>query len=215
MSVMFYVAGSPTGAYAAAPRAPVLEYKAGGKVEILGGRKRDELTVRAEETFAPRADAVEVSDPWSQVKDGTPIVVADQQPFAEVGSCTAQNDHCLRPWAWMVDNNGGFAYVGKFDGKTFHALGAIDAPKRIDGIVAAYRTVPATRANLKVGVQVFFGGGTEKSAHTQRWDMGKVKNLRDDGKVDVETSSQNLTLPADMLRVPVLVWWPGEKVEKL
>jgi hypothetical protein len=209
-----YMVGSTDPYRLSSTRVAVLSWREGGKVEIVGGRKRDELRVRADELFLPRT-IVSTSDPWSQVKDGNPIVVADQQPFAEVGTCTPANDHCLRPWAWLVDNDSGHAFVGKFDGKTFQAMSAIDEPKRIDGIVAAYRTVPATAANLKVGVQVFFGGGTEKAAHTLRWNIGKVKRVRDDGKVDVETTSQNLTLPVDLLRVPVLVWWPGEPVEKL
>jgi hypothetical protein len=210
-----YMVGSNNPYRLSSTRVAVLSWREGGKVEIVGGRKRNELAVRTDELFLPKT-IIAQSDPWSQVKDGNPIVVADTQPFAEVdGMCKPENDHCLRPWAWLVDNNSGFAFVGKYDGKTFQALRAIDEPKRIDGIVAAYRTVPATRANLKVGVQVFLVNGSEQSQHTTRWDIGKVIKVRGDDQVDVAMSSRDVTLPMNILRVPVLVWFPGEKVEKL
>ncbi|HUQ07142.1 MAG TPA: hypothetical protein VM261_31845 [Kofleriaceae bacterium] len=211
-----YLVGYPNPAWLSSTRVAVLRYKRGGKVEILGGRKREELAVRADEVFAPLPETSTASDPWSQVKHGQPIVVADTQPFATEegeGVCKAQNDHCLRPWAWMVDNNSGYAFVGKFDGKTFLGLEAIDQLTPIDGIVAAYRTVPATPKNLKVGTQVFWGGGSERNAHTLRWDTGKVLKIRGDGKVDVERTSRNETLLIEELRVPVVVWYPGEKAE--
>jgi hypothetical protein len=211
-----YLVGSPNPAWLSTTRVAVLRYKRGGKVEILGGRKRNELAVRADEVFAPLAETSTASDPWSQVKNGQPIVVADTQPFADVGGqgvCKPLNDHCLRPWAWMVDNNSGYAYTGKFDGKTFRGLDAIDQLTPIDGIVAAYRTVPATAKNLKVGAQVFWGGGSEAAAHTQRWDTGKVTRIRDDGKVDIARTSSNDTRAIEQLRVPVVVWYPGDKAE--
>lgn len=211
-----YMVGSPNPYLLASTRVAVLAWREGGKVEILGGRKRGELAVKREELFLPKSVVIN-SDPWSQVKDGQPIVSGDRQPFANLGpKCTAANDHCLRPWAWLVDNRSGFAFVARWDGKAFSGVAAIDKPDRIDGIVAAYRTVPATRANVKVGAKVFLASAdNEQAAHTQQWNMGKVTKIRDDGKLDVSLSSSNSTWPMELARVPVVVWYPGERAEAL
>lgn len=209
-----YLVGSPDPYWISSARVAVLSFSPGRNIEILGGRKRDELAVGKDELFRPLGDVVATSDPWSQVKNGQPIVVEDHRAFANVkGGCTPSRDHCLRPWAWTVDLGTGFAYTGRFDGKTFQGLQAVDEYERLDGIVAAYRTVPATRANLKVGARVFWGGGSEKAAHTIRWNTGKVTTIRDDGKVDVQRVSGTDAVPLDDLRIPVLVWYPGDSVE--
>ncbi|KAB2911066.1 MAG: hypothetical protein F9K40_01395 [Kofleriaceae bacterium] len=209
-----YMIGSPNPYLLSSARVAVLSWRAEGKVQILGGRKRGELAVRADELFLPKT-VIASSDPWAQVKDGQPIVATDAQPFATVSiACTSTNDHCLRPWAWLVDNRSGHAFTARWDGKTFKGIEAIDDLERIDGIVAAYRTVPATRANVKVGAMVFLGAAeSEAAAHRLRWDIGKVTKIRDDGKLDVALTTSNSTWPIDLVRVPVVVWYPGEKAE--
>jgi hypothetical protein len=218
-----YLAGSREPGWLSTARVAVLEYRADGKVTILGGRGRDELAVRKDEVFAPLANAPVVLDPWSEVgADGQPKARADDAPLEEAGTCTAANNHCLRSWAWFVDRgNADRVSVARYDGK--HLLGyramLREAAKaeRIDGPVAAYRTVPATKELLRPGMLVFGQSmmGGEEGAHGD-WDVAKVVKVEDDRDVRVEDSfGRTPTWNIGMTRIAVVVWYPGDKAEKM
>lgn len=218
-----YLVGSRDPGWLSATRVAVLEYREGGKVQIVGGRKRDELAVRKDEVFAPPADAPINLDPWSEVAaNGFPKAQSDDQPLERDGTCTAATNHCLRSWAWLVDNGSGDrVWAARYDGTSFLSYEAVhNAPAKVSpltGVVAAYRTVPAKKETLEKGMIVFnipmIGG--EESAHS-RWEMAKVVRVEDDRDVRVEDSyGRVVPWTIASTRVAVVVWYPGEKAEKV
>ncbi len=213
-----FMVGSSNPFWLSVTRVAVLSYREGGKVEILAGRKRTELAVRPDELFLPLADVASASAPWSQVgTDGQPLVVEDRRPFetAKV-TCGPANDHCLRPWVWLVDLGGGNLWPAKFDGKAFRSTKAIDQLEELDGVRGAYRSTPAGKDTLKVGATVYvFGGSDERSVHTSPWSIVTVTKIRPDGTFEGDHRSGSSLWKIDHARVPVVFWYPGERAEKV
>ncbi len=212
----FYMVGEAQPFWLSAARVAVLSYRVGGKVDILDGRKRAELAVRPDELFLPLEATAAVNDPWSQVgKDGQPLEVTDDRAFeTTVADCSAKHDHCLRPWAWLVDITDGVSAARFVGGEFVDGAGTPLKSHRL-----AYRTAPATRATLKVGAKVFvYGHGgqslsTEVDAHGDDWSLVTVKDIRTDGTFTVKEESW--TPKIEEARVPVLFWFPGDKAEKV
>lgn len=214
-----YMVGSPDPFWLSATRVAVLSYRPGGKVEIVGKLRRDELAARPGELFEPLADVVTVSDPWAQVgKDKQPLAADDRRAFetAQV-DCVASNDHCLRPWVWLADVGGGKLRPARFDGKAFLGLDAIDRTYPLPDLRVAYRTAPATRERLEVGATVFVhdlgGRPSEQAAHTTRWRAVKVTEIGGDGMFRGTDASGGGKWKVEHARVPVVMWVPGEKAE--
>jgi hypothetical protein len=218
-----YLVGSRDPGWLSTTRVAVLEYRDGGKVTIAGGLKRDELAVRASDTFAPLADAPIVVDPWAEIgANGEGKAETDDAPLERSGTCTTKTNHCLRSWAWFVDIGGADKVsVARFDGKQFLGYQAVfNASAKtvpLQGVRNAYRTMPATKATLRAGMLVFNRAtiGSEEDAHSD-WEVAKVVKVEDDDNVRVEDSyGRTPRWSIGTTRIPVLVWLPGDKAEKL
>jgi hypothetical protein len=200
----------------ASTRVAVLSWSPGGKLSILGGHDRKQIVVAANDVIAPKADTGSIADPWSAVgADKQPMVVIDRDPILAIAdrSCDAAHDHCLRPWVWFVASKGD-AVPGRWTGQRFVPADSVDG--RIERAGMAYRTVPATSANLhKSAVVVVYstdsaGPSAEDDALGPHWQLGKVAEVRADAglvKLDGDDDYRNLAL----VRVAVLQWFPGEQ----
>lgn len=102
-------------------------------------------------------------DPWIGVSGDRPVTFDDHVEFgkrwevrARTIACTAMRDHCLPPIAWLWVHEGDrspvkdahvIAFTPEGPSSPHYAKAHINS----DGFTA-YRTVPATRANLVAGV---------------------------------------------------------------
>ena len=202
-----------------AARVPVLAWKEGGKVEIIGKRSRDQLAVAADEVVQPANDVARVADPWSQVgKDGAPIEPKDTVRLERKESvrCDAAHDHCLRPWAWFTEDGPKVRPV-MFKNGTMNQVFDIDRLGAVNGKAMSYRTVPATGDNLKQGALAFFTQSDiqhESDAFSTEWLGGTVVEVQPEaGVFKVEGDSRYWKIRH--ARVAVIAWFPGEKAEKL
>ncbi len=213
-----YIKGHTEPGLLSSTRVAVLSFRQGGAIEILGGRSRDGLRPSKDEVFLPVARAAVTIDPWSQVgPDGQPLASDDTRPYeTSYVDCTAAVDHCLRPWVWLVEY-GVEVHPAKFIDGDFSMISSLDHPVSLSRHRGAYRTVPATRSNVKVGSVVYAprggdGFGTEAEAHGE-WERVTIKELRADGTYlsDARDAPRALTYA----RIPVVYWSPGDKAEKV
>jgi len=189
-------------------RVAVLSYARGGKVQA----------VPVPEGAAPAVTAgagggrAAAGDAWSQVgSDGQPREVTDARVLdTATMTCGPAENHCLRGWVWLVVD-GRYAYPARFHDGAFHAVQGDDTfePGR-----AAYRTLPATAANLKPGAMVVSHSelSDEKGAHT-RWEVGVVESVAADrGRVVLKDGGEE---PIAQVRVLVVMWFPGDRAEAM
>lgn len=201
--------GHPSSYDLLGARVAVLSYRPGGKVEPVGTLDRAAATVRQGELILPGTATAATSDPWSQVDgQGQPRAVDDAVGFDRASrDCGPGRDHCLRPWVWMVDTGNGYGYPARFHDGGFHTATddtTLARPR------AAYRTLPATAASLPSGGTMFFREaiGDEGTAHL-RWSAGEVARVDGGRAVVVLTDGREVPLAA--VRVPVVVWFPGDR----
>jgi hypothetical protein len=130
---------------------------------------------------APPSDAP--VDPWRAVDRGRPRVLPHTTaPFVDDGEadergvharCTAAHDHCLRDCSWLVTSElppYTTTYVGEYDASE-DGFG----PYGNDGPYQALRTLPVTRRNLDVGMEVVV---TAEPPHAdQTWTLGEVEAI--------------------------------------
>lgn len=213
---------SPTENGAAAPAAPVAS--AGGPVET-----REGIVTTAFRHLPPYPSAPQ--DPWLGVAGDGPRRRSAEDSQASVRgndfACTSLHDHCFTSDTWLIENaesvkrskyRSAHAYLFGPDGPSLplnangHGLPSDD--------YTAYRTVPATRTNLKAGALVMaltfpetqLGRGTEVFQVT--WNTGVVDRVDWDlGFVFFVGQDRNYWITAT--RVAVLAWRPGGKVEIL
>lgn len=162
-------------------------------------------------------------DPWLAVRGDQPAQRPRDRwtPRSTKGDCSAAHDHCLEADTWFVVWN---ENVGRRDRTAYGTLTVFgpSGPLASNGAgpYVAYRTVPATRANMVVGATVLglprptAVPESQSDAASARWSFGVVT------EVDTDTGVYKLQGHADTLmlsgaRVAVLEWVPGGKVEIL
>lgn len=137
------------------------------------------------------------ADPWRAIADGKPIGVTHEGGSHSLpdptGTCDAAHDHCMRDCTWLVTepvSEGEHQAARAFhfmaaDGKFEDAGDSYAQPGYV-----AYRSVPATKANLAVGELVFAiappardargigaANGLDYSATSAIWDVGTVESI--------------------------------------
>jgi hypothetical protein len=212
-----YLIGREDPFWIAWSRVAVLSWKPGGKVEILRGKKRNELAVAAADVILPAKAAASVNDPWSEVgPDKQPKAVTDDAPIENTTSvkCDAAHDHCLRPWVWMVESEG-WGVPGRFSGGKFRY--ATDPKEAIRQAGLAYRTVPATIATVHAGGTVFVAPESmypqhEREAMSDHWILAKVGEVAAEASL-IKLEGKDAYVSLSRVRVPVVQWFPGEEAE--
>jgi hypothetical protein len=171
----------------------------------------------------------EPADPWIGVANHQPIrwstEAADHWKVrANEHACTAAADHCLPAHGWFCENDEHRRRGGQRVA-SLHVFGPrgpthpVNANNPFRGEpYTAYRTVPATRANLVPGaLAIVFPRPHAHPTHglhaiEQRWDLGTVE------RVDLDLGVVKLAGHADThlvsnARVAVLSWQPGGTVK--
>ena len=197
-----------------ATRVGAIRLGADGRIDrlVTGG----DLAGGAPPIAAPRGGA---ADPWAAIDSaGQPRAQPDRAPLEAVPSvpCDAAHDHCLRPWAWFT-LDGNRPMVVRRVGDAFKLVNAIDDYTDLTAKDYAYRTVPATAANLAPGGLVFFRHHPpphEGDAHREPWESGTVATVNPAaGTFTVRGDSRSYALAA--ARVAVVRWFPGERAEAM
>ena len=165
---------------------------------------------------SPRGGA---SDPWAAVDSaGQPREQPDRAPLEAVPSvpCDAAHDHCLRPWAWFT-LDGSRPIVVRRVGNAFMIVNGITDYTALASVGYAYRTVPATAAQLAPGALVFFRHHApphESDAHREPWESGTVATVNAAaGTFTIRGDARSIGLAS--ARVAVLRWFPGERAEAM
>ena len=160
-------------------------------------------------------------DPWLGVRGDQPLVRARDRwdTRGTAGDCSGAHDHCLEADTWFIvwtEN------VGKRD-RLAHGKVGIFGPSGHTvsdgaGPYTAYKTVPATRANMVPGALVFGFPRPDpvpeglNDAVRLPWAFGVLKSADPDvGVYNLEGYEDSLMLSG--ARVAVLQWKPGGKVE--
>jgi tetratricopeptide (TPR) repeat protein len=199
-----------------ATRVIVISWKKGGKLEIVGKRKREELAVGVNDVILPTSDAGTVADPWSVVgKDGMPISTNDTNKLESSSAvpCDSAHDHCLRPWVWFTADGLEHVPVMFKDGKLHYVLD-VDDLRAVERSQIAYRTVPATVDNLKEGSLVYFRYdriSSETDAFGE-WMSGKVTEIQPEAGIFLVEGDKRY-YKIENARIAVVQWFPGEKAE--
>ena len=171
------------------------------------------------------------ADPWIAVQGDQPTrwpeEAADHWKVrSDQHDCNAKADHCLQKDAWFfvrdrdveryMPATAGWA-VFDHEGKAAHAWngrGVTPGPSEF----TAFRTVPATKSNIKVGTAVIAlprdAGklGSEVDSHNATWYYGFVEEVDHDGGFFTIKNKQD-SFKLWGARVIVLQWKPGGKVE--
>lgn len=210
-----------------------------------GGGKSTTATAATTRTPATTGCAVErrddpwpaldaPADPWRAVADGKPIAVSHEATYHSppdgTAACDAAHDHCLRDCTWLITepvsegtHRSARAFHFRADG-TFEDSGDSHAQP---GYVA-YRSVPATKANLAVGELVLAiaapardaGGygsmnGIDYSVQSAVWDVGTVDSI-DFAAGTLRLVDRDEPYFLSAVRVPVLKYADGAaKVEAI
>lgn len=206
--------GHPDPYWLSATRIGALRLGTDGRIErlVTGG----DLTARTPPPPPPRGGA---SDPWAAIDSaGQPRAQTDTSPLEVTRSvpCDAAHDHCLRPWAWFT-LDGNRPMVVRRVGAAFKLVNAIDDYTDLTAKDYAYRTVPATAANLPPGALVFFRHHApphEADAHREPWESGTVATVNPAaGTFTIRGDTRSLAIAS--ARVAVVRWFPGERAEAM
>ncbi|HUQ02903.1 MAG TPA: hypothetical protein VM261_10430 [Kofleriaceae bacterium] len=176
------------------------------------------------------------ADPWLAVVDGQPARVSlPSDSYGQLKEnlsavCDAAVDHCLRDCTWLVTTPGekhreATPFHVNPDGDFVEEDWRFRARTNPEGFVA-YRTVPVTRENLKVGaLAMAFSDpvydGRDMSTHVTgfvrnlyAWDVGTVASIDwDSGVLWLDGHRDGFFLAA--ARVPVLRYTRGGTVEAM
>lgn len=168
-------------------------------------------------------------DPWAAVDGDQPRRYSEEDSQQSVRdndfACTALHDHCFAPNVWLIENDQDVARHRSHTAAAyvFGPSGpALPVNANGGGLPSepytAYRTVPATKKNLKPGARVMAltFPRTELSRGTDvfkvAWNTGIVDRVDWDlGFVFLVGEDRNYWITAT--RVAVLSWKPGGKVE--
>jgi hypothetical protein len=168
------------------------------------------------------------ADPWAAVDGDQPRRWSAEDADHWVvrgneGDCSAAHDHCLVKDAWFVVRDRDLER--ELTSATVHVFGpeepavAVNArSNRVGDPYTAFRTVPATRANMVVGATVVGlsretpGLGSGQHAVEVYWNYGTVEDVDFDvGVYKLKGARDTAWLTG--ARVVVLSWHPGGKVK--
>jgi hypothetical protein len=169
------------------------------------------------------------ADPWAAVSGDQPKrwSADDADHWVVRGNeadCSAAHDHCLVGDAWFIVRDRDLER-GELTQATVHVFGPEEPAtavntnsNRVGDPYTAFRTVPATKANLAPGaIVVGLGRDTAKLASGQHavnayWNYGVVEEVDFDvGVYKLKGARDTARLTG--ARVVVLSWHPGEKVK--
>jgi len=193
-----------------------------------GGGKHDFYKDAAQYPTAP-------ADPWAGVNGDQPRRRSAEQieHWKLRGKpetvCSAKIDHCIPADAWfIVKDSDAKRYMPTTAGWTVfdhegHVANAWNGRSPISlnkdlKEITAYRTVPATKANIKSGAQVMVMSrdngipNSEESSYGSYWNYGIVDEVDVDGGF-FTLKNKDDTFKLFAARVVVLSWKPGGKVE--
>jgi hypothetical protein len=173
------------------------------------------------------------ADPWIAVQGDQPKRwPAEAAEHWKVRSddhdCSAKADHCLQKDAWFIVKDrdverympttaGWAVFNDKFE--IVNAWNGRGVSAHIDEKITAFRTVPATKTNIKPGTAVIALGrdvgklGSEAHSYNSTWYYGFVEEVDTDGGFfTIKNKDDSFKLWG--ARVIVLSWKrPGGKVE--
>ncbi|MBL9019284.1 MAG: hypothetical protein JNL83_34165 [Myxococcales bacterium] len=175
------------------------------------------------------------ADPWAAVNGDQPRRrSAEQVEHWKLRGkpetvCSAKIDHCIPADAWfIVKDSDAKRYMPTSAGWTVfdhegHLATAWNgrspiSTNRDNKEITAYRTVPATRANIKPGSQVMVMSrdtgipNSEETSYGAFWNYGIVDEVDVDGGF-FTLKNKDDTFKLFAARVVVLSWKPGGKVE--
>lgn len=175
------------------------------------------------------------ADPWAGVNGDQPRrrAAAQVEHWKLRGKpetvCSAKIDHCVAPDAWfIVKDSDAKRYMPTTAGWTvFDQEGNLAnawngrspiSTNKDNKEITAYRTVPATRTNIKAGSQVMVMSrdsgipNSEESSYGAYWNYGIVDEVDVDGGF-FTLKNKDDTFKLFAARVVVLSWKPGGKVE--
>ncbi|MBA3465244.1 MAG: hypothetical protein H0T46_35260 [Deltaproteobacteria bacterium] len=171
------------------------------------------------------------ADPWLAVQGDQPKrwpedAASHWKVRSEAHDCSAKADHCLQKDAWFfvrdsdveryMPTTAGWS-VFDHEGKSAQAWNGRGVRPGPTGFTA-FRTVPATKANIKVGTAVIAlprdAGklGSENDSYNASWTYGFVEEVDlDGGFFTIKNKQDSFKLWG--ARVIVLQYKPGGKVE--
>ena len=173
--------------------------------------------------IVPASDAP--VDPWLAVEGGKPRVVrheaapsvwtANEDEWR--ATCTAAHDHCLADCEWLVSQRWGdsirTASPGTRTDEGFDGPSGSVQDESTD--YEAFRSVPATRRNLEVGMVVLVSPVSSTWA-SYDWKLGEVESIDWDAETLTLTDhriNRGEPFPLAGARVAVLRYAPGGQVE--
>lgn len=169
------------------------------------------------------------ADPWLAVVDGRPARTTlprdrrGHRPPTGRAACDAAHDHCLRDCTWIVtqsrgggqDHRASAFHVGPDGGFVAAPDGTSVNPQ--PGFVA-YRSVPATRANLRVGALAIAVPAPARDAGPTPldaiWHVGTVASI-DWSAGTLRLEGQREPYFVSAARIAVLRYQDGGRVEAL
>ena len=172
------------------------------------------------------------ADPWRGVVGDKPRLWSEDRAHhwvirGDETECSAAHDHCIDPDAWFVVKNAdveshlpavvGWEVFGA-DGKPATATNAKHYDVGADTEWRAFRTVPATKANLVRGAGIVtLDHGAAKptsgvASHDAAWVYGLLEEV-DAGSGTLTIANQEGSYPLWAARVVVLTWEPIGKVQ--
>jgi hypothetical protein len=171
------------------------------------------------------------ADPWAGVAGDQPLRWSEDDARywiirANEGDCTAAHDHCLIRDAWFTEADMArdrtvyrYAYPRVFgpDAPTNPKNASVGGSFSEDQGYTAYRSVPATRANLQPGALVLVLEDKKlpydgRQAVEASWIIGPLDRVdHDNHKLYIVGRDKPEWLSA--ARVVVITWRPGEKIQ--
>lgn len=172
------------------------------------------------------------ADPWRGVVGDLPRRWSEDRAAhwtirGDAFDCSAAHDHCIDPDAWFVGKSADIEShlpapvaweVFGADGKPATAANARHFEVGTDNEWRAFRTVPATKANIARGAGVItLERGAAKptsgvASHDATWVYGLVDEVDLDGGTFTFTNTDG-AYPLWAARVVVLTWDPAGKVK--
>jgi hypothetical protein len=169
------------------------------------------------------------ADPWLGVDGDHPRANDNAESWVLRGDpydCNAAHDHCIDPLVWFTargaDLRRGLPQVvgmGQFGNDPHVVYGPVNSTTgpRYDDDFTAYRTVPATKANLAAGTLVVVlsrsAGKLSSATHAYEssWWVGEVEEINAEGGY-FTLKHRDDVFELWGARAVVLTWKPGGKV---